>query len=137
MNSSGYSKTPLAKKLGIKNDFTVLLINQPDHYFRLFRALPEIQHIEAPVDESVDFIHLFCTKLEELEAQFDVLKCKMKKDGMFWISWPKGSSKIPKDLDGNIIRRYGLTHGLVDVKVCAVDKDWSGLKFMYRIKDRK
>ena len=55
---------------------------------------------------------------------------------MFWISWPKGSSKIPKDLDGNIIRRYGLTHGLVDVKVCAVDEDWSAIKFMYRKKDR-
>lgn len=137
MSPSGYSGTPLAKKLGVKEGSAVLLVNLPKHYFQLFESFPDVNILEATTQESVDFIHLFCSHLEELEQQFGSLKAKMKQDGAFWISWPKGSSKIPKDLDGNIVRRFGLTNGLVDVKVCAVDTDWSGLKFMYRIKDRK
>jgi hypothetical protein len=137
MNPSGYSGTPLAKKLGIKEGSTVLLVNIPKHYFQLFEHFPDVNILEASTQDQADFIHLFCTHLEELEQQFDPLKELLKKDGSFWISWPKGSSRIPKELDGNMVRRFGLTNGLVDVKVCAVDTDWSGLKFMYRIKDRK
>ena len=136
MLDSGYSGTPLSRKLGIKEDQKVILINLPDHYFKLFTEFPNVNFIEGAGEDSIDFIHFFCTHLWELEKNFDSLKSCLKKNGSLWISWPKGSSKIEKDLDGNIVRRFGLTHGLVDVKVCAVDKDWSGLKFMYRLKDR-
>jgi len=137
MNNSGYSGTPLSHKLGIKEDQTVILYNQPDHYFTFFTDFPKVDLVTVARAESVDLIHFFCTHLEELERNFDALKSRLKMNGSFWVSWPKGSSKIAKNLDGNIVRRFGLTHGLVDVKVCAIDADWSGLKFMYRLKDRK
>jgi hypothetical protein len=114
-----------------------LLANEPSHYILLFENMPEVNYVEIPVKESVDFIHLFCTKKEVFERQSLELKLALKMTGMFWVSWPKGSSKIEKDLNRDYIREYPLQNGLVDVKVCAVDQDWSGLKFMYRIKDRK
>jgi len=86
--------------------------------------------------ESADFIHLFTKERAKFEKEFLKLKAELKKEGMLWVSWPKKSSKVASDLDENIIRNYGLAKGLVDVKVCAVDEVWSGLKFMYRIKDR-
>lgn len=137
MNSSGYSGTPLARKLGLKEGQTVFLVNQPKNYFELFTNFPKVNFVEDSGEDSVDFIHFFCTHLEVLEQHFATCKSLLKKNGSFWVSWPKKSSKIPKDLDGNIVRRFGLNHGLVDVKVCAVNSDWSGLKFVYRLKDRK
>ena len=83
-----------------------------------------------------DYQHVFLTKLEELENSWNEWKTALKKDGILWVSWPKGSSKMETDLNGNIVREFGLKGGLVDVKVCAVDENWSGLKFMYRKKDR-
>lgn len=137
MNQHGYSGTPLAKKLGMKDGFDVVLVNNPDHYFKLFLDLPAINLIKKPKKESVDFIHLFCTKTREFEELALQLKSFLKKNGMLWVSWPKGSSKIETDLSRDPIRNFLLTNGLVDVKVCAVDADWSGLKFVYRLKDRK
>ncbi|TMM57337.1 DUF3052 family protein [Maribacter algarum] len=137
MNSSGYSTTPLARKLGIKEGYTTLLVNEPSHYILLFEDMPEVNYVTHPPKESVDFIHLFCKKKADFEKQSIKLKPALKMTGMFWVSWPKGSSKIETDLNRDYIREYLLKNGLVDVKVCAVDKDWSGLKFMYRIKDRK
>ena len=112
-------------------------MNQPSHFIDLLGDLPSISTLKNPPDESVDYIHLFCTRLSELESHFPELKKALKKDAMFWVSWPKRKSPIKSELDGNIVRRFGLIHGLVDVKVCAIDDDWSGLKFMYRLKDRK
>ncbi|WP_424963436.1 hypothetical protein [Ekhidna sp.] len=83
-----------------------------------------------------DFEHVFITKLDELKNGWNNWKESLKKDGTLWVSWPKGSSKMETDLNGNIVREFGLNGGLVDVKVCAVDENWSGLKFMYRKKDR-
>jgi len=134
---SGYSGTPLAKKLGIKEGFRVYFVNLPRHYFQLFKDVPEIEVMEGPESGAADFIHVFCTELGDLEVQLGRLKPCLKKNGALWISWPKGSSMIPNNLDGNLVRRHGLLEGLVDVKVCAIDADWSGLKFMYRLKDRK
>lgn len=136
MGTSGYSGTPLAKKLGFKDGFQVYLVNTPQHYFDLLPNLPEINLIQNPQNESADFVHLFCTTTPEFEEQSLKLKPSLKKDGMLWISWPKGSSKIITDLSRDQIRDFLLMNGLVDVKVCAVDADWSGLKFMYRLKDR-
>lgn len=131
---SGYSKTPLAKKLGIKAGYSIRLVNQPDYYLTLFDELPDVH--EASTGEQVDFIHFFTKSISELETRLPDLKSDLKPIGILWVSWPKKAAKVDTDLDGNIVRELGLENGLVDVKVCAVDEVWSGLKFMYRIKDR-
>jgi len=137
MSTIGYSGTPLAKKLGIKEGYTVLLVNEPRHYLLLFEDMPEVNYVVNPSNETVDFIHLFCTSKADFESRALELKPSLKMTGMLWVSWPKGSSKLETDLARDYIREYLLANGLVDVKVCAVDQDWSGLKFMYRIGDRK
>lgn len=135
---SGYSKTPLAKKLGIKEGFNLFLHNAPEHYWSLFSDLPDnLTVIKALTsDDPVDFIHVFCTHWDDLIAVAPECKAALKKDGLMWISWPKGKSSIPSDLKRDPIREYLINLGLVDVKVAAVDEDWSGLKFVYRKKDR-
>lgn len=111
--------------------------NEPEAYWDWLSPLPEdIQMVSRSRKESLDFAHLFVKERKVFEKDFLKLKDELKKNGMLWISWPKKSSKVATDLDENIIRDFGLSHGLVDVKVCAVDEIWSGLKFMYRVKDR-
>ncbi len=135
---SGYSQTPLAKKLGIKEDYTALFINEPKHYFQLFEDLPSsLEYVERPASGSMDFIHLFCIDRATLIANAKICKEALKKTGILWVSWPKGSSQIPTDLKREPIREHLLSLGLVDTKVAAIDKDWSGLKFVYRLKDRQ
>ena len=134
---AGYSNTPLAKKLGIKEGFTIALIHQPEHYFQLFSDLPNgIQIQKTLLADSLDFIHLFCRSQNELFEHAQTCKRALKKTGALWISWPKGSSKISTDLKREPIREHLLRVGLVDTKVAAVDENWSGLKFVYRLKDR-
>lgn len=134
---SGYSQTPLAKKLGIKENQTALIINKPAHYFDLFSDFPEnVNIVMAGKEEEIDFIHLFVKSIEEMEDRIIHAKPLLKKDGLIWVSWPKGASKIKTDLKRDYIREFILGIGLVDVKVCSIDKDWSGLKFVYRLKDR-
>ncbi len=135
---SGYSGTPLARKLGIKEGFTIFLHSPPEHYWSLFSDLPNGLQIldELPKDGDVHFIHLFVTTWEELISISEKYKSALKKDGLMWVSWPKGKSSIPTDLKRDPIREHLLDIGLVDVKVAAVDEDWSGLKFVYRKKDR-
>ncbi|MEM0940279.1 MAG: DUF3052 domain-containing protein [Bacteroidota bacterium] len=134
---AGYSKNPLWKKLGIKEKYTCSLFRSPINYFELLEETP----LETAWDDDLsnppyDFIHAFTKELEELEENWKDWKSKLKKDGTLWISWPKGVSEIHTNLNANILREFGLNGGLVDVKVCAVDDDWSGLKFMFRKKDR-
>ncbi|MEX0315591.1 MAG: DUF3052 domain-containing protein [Allomuricauda sp.] len=134
----GYSGTPLAKKLGIKEGFSVLLYNAPDHYLDLFTDFPDnVTIFKSPNNTQIDFIHLFCMTFQELREVSEQYKPMLKKNGMLWISWPKGSSKLNTDLKRDPIREQLLAIGLVDVKVAAIDENWSGLKFVYRIKDRK
>ena len=134
---AGYSGTPLTKKLGLKPGLAIRVMAAPDGYWEWVSPLPEgIKAISRAKRESADFIHLFVKERKKFEKEFLKLKGALKKDGMFWVSWPKKSSKVASDLDENLIRNYGLANGLVDVKVCAIDEVWSGLKFMYRIKDR-
>ncbi|MBG6129700.1 hypothetical protein IWQ47_000998 [Aquimarina sp. EL_43] len=134
---TGYSGTPLAKKLGIKDDDILMLYKQPNYYYSLFSDIPKrIREVQQPKNESVDFIHIFCTTFAELKEVAVIYKAALKKNGMLWVSWPKGSSVIPTDLKRDPIRNYLISIGLVDVKVAAIDKDWSGLKFVYRIRDR-
>jgi len=135
--NTAYSGTPLAKKLGIKENFKVLLYNSPDHYFDLFFNFPEgVEIIEKIESNTADFIHIFTTSFEDLKAVVKAYKKALKKDGALWISWPKGTSNIPNDLKRDQIREFVLKTGLVDVKVAAIDENWSGLKFVYRLKDR-
>ncbi len=131
---AGYSGTPLSKKLGIKPEFKCLVINQPEKYFDWLSPLPK--DVQFNKSKDLDFVHVFVVSNKEFSKQFLSNKRLLKKDGMMWISWPKKSAKIPTDLDENIIRDFGLKNGLVDVKVCAVDETWSGLKFVYRLSDR-
>lgn len=135
---SGYSGTPLAKKLGIKEGFKILLYNLPKEYFRLFADFPnDVESLKDIEPYTTDFIHLFCTSFEELQNTATKYKEALKKNGLLWISWPKGSSSIKTDLKRDMIREHLIKIGLVDVKVAAIDGDWSGLKFVYRVKDSK
>jgi hypothetical protein len=133
---AGYSATPLVKKLGIKPGARVRFVGAPDGYAALLGPLPEGVQVRQSTRGPLDFIHLFASRRSELERRFAALKGALASDGMLWVSWPKRSSSLPTDLDENLVRRIGLDGGLVDVKVCAVDDDWSGLKFVYRLRDR-
>ena len=134
---AGYSKTPLVKKLGIKLGFKIHFANPPDNLQSLLGELPEKTTTIAELNGPVDYIHLFTKSKDELQTQFPILKAALAQNGLLWISWPKKASKVMTNLDENVVRGVGLQNGLVDVKVCAVDEIWSGLKFVYRLKDRK
>ena len=110
--SAGYSGTPLAKKLGIKQGFKILLYKQPMSYFDLFSDLPdELTILKSKRKQTADFIHLFCMTMKELEGVAEKHMAALKKTGMMWISWPKGSSEIETDLKRDPIREYLLDLG--------------------------
>lgn len=132
--SAGYSATPLVKKLGIKAGYSLLLVNTPKNYLDLLGVLPA--DVTEHQNGLADFIHLFVKDQKTLTNGLAELKLQLSKTGMLWISWPKKASKIVTDVNDRVVREAGLKAGLVDVKVCAVDETWSGLKFMYRVKDR-
>jgi len=133
--TAGYSTTPLIKKLGIKPNNKVLLVNEPVYYLDLLGEMPS--GVTIGIDESsLDFIHLFIKEKDELLELLSQLKEILSKNGMIWVSWPRKASKVDADVSDAVVREAGLEIGLVDVKVCAVDEVWSGLKFMYRVKDR-
>lgn len=134
---SGYSGTPLIKKLGIKPGYVILRVNEPDHYLDLLGSLPDdVTVIKDGRGDLADFIHLFAADEETLHNAFPPLKSKLNKNGMIWVSWIKKSSKMETDISESDVRNLGLELGLVDIKICAVDEDWSGLKFVYRKEDR-
>jgi hypothetical protein len=133
---SGYSGTPLAKKLGIKQGDNITLINAPDYYFNLFTDLPAELHVNDDMIAKKDFIHFFTTQKNEYLSMLPDLKSRIKPNGIIWVSWPKKASKVVTDINENLIRDYALEIGLVDIKVCAVDEIWSGLKLVIPVKDR-
>jgi hypothetical protein len=133
---AGYSGTPLAKKLGIRNNFTIKLVNAPDYYFKLFSDFPNETKMSTDDKTQKDFIHYFATGLEALNKDIISLKKQLQPNGMLWVSWYKKSAKIKTDVSESIIRDLALKNGLVDIKVCAVDEFWSGLKFVIPVKDR-
>jgi hypothetical protein len=139
MPGAGYSGTPLIKKLGLKPGKRACFLNASEDFPKILGPLPVgIQLIQRlPKTQSLDFIHFFTKKRSKLEKSFSKLKAALNWGGILWISWPKGTSKVPTDLNENIVREIGLDEGLVDVKVAAIDETWSGLKFVFRIKDRK
>jgi hypothetical protein len=136
VKTSGYSGTPLAKKLGIKEGFKIRLVNPPDYYFELFDDLPKIE-IAKDRKGKKNLIHYFTKKLSDLEKNIVALRNEIEPDGIIWISWPKKASKVVTDITEDDIRALALANGLVDVKVCAIDQIWSGLKLVIPVKDRK
>jgi hypothetical protein len=133
---AGYSGTPLLKKLGIKPGFKMYVANPPGEYFEWLSPLPDEVEVKIRLAKGVDFVHVFCLSQKDFHSLFTKVKSILKKEGMVWVSWPKKASRVKTDLDENIIRDFGLKSGMVDVKVCAVDETWSGLKFVFRLKDR-
>lgn len=134
---AGYSGTPLIKKLGVKPGHKLIVVSAPQEYESWLGPLPQdATEVSLRTKSGIHFIHLFVKDRKSLSRDFVKLKSRMAKDGMMWISWPKQSSGMKTDLDGNQVREYGLKNGLVDVKVCAVSDTWSGLKFVYRVADR-
>ena len=138
---AGYSNTPLLKKLGIKEHWRIKFINAPENYESLLGTLPILANnpfetSQKDEAETYDFIHLFTNQLESFEQELIFLKKQLAKHGMIWISWYKKSSKKHTELTEDLIRETALAIGLVDVKVCAIDEDWSGLKLVFRLKDR-
>ncbi len=134
--SAGYSGTPLAKKLGIKEGTKLCARDAPANYKKLLALLPEGVTILTKSGKSLDLIHFFTKSREELAATLPGLMKSIKKDGAIWISWPKQASKVTTDITEATIRDLALPLGLVDVKVCAVDETWSGLKLVIRLKNR-
>lgn len=135
---AGYSETPLAKKLGIKEGFRLGLVNAPKGFKKELGALPTGVKISVgQLPNSLDLIILFTDTSRTLKPQFPILAEKLNPNGMLWVAWPKKSSGVSTDLAFDIVQQTGLQTGLVDVKICAVNEIWSGLKFVYRLKDRK
>ncbi len=137
IKTSGYSGTPLAKKLGIKEGFKIRLVNQPVYYFDLFTDMPGNILILDEKKTKKNLIHYFTKQARDLHNDMLSLRNEIEQNGIIWISWPKKASKIVTDLTEDVIRNSALSNGLVDIKVCAVDEIWSGLKLVIPVKDRK
>ena len=133
---AGYSGTPLAKKLGIKKDSKIVLVNPPNNYLELLAPIPDGVKLLPRVTNDTDLVHIFSTNKEELRSRLHDFLNKLKRDGMIWVSWPKKAAKVPTDITEDTIREIALPLGLVDIKVCAVDHTWSGLKLVIRKENR-
>jgi hypothetical protein len=134
---AGYSPRSLADKLGIKPGTVVTTVAPPPAYVELLGPVPADVTFVSRLGRRARFVHCFVTRRAELEKEFTALAAALADDGMVWISWPKKAAKVETDLTEDVVREIGLRAGLVDVKVCAVDEVWSGLKFVRRRADRK
>ncbi len=130
-----YSNKTLLEKLGIKSEMRLFFFNQPKGYAVLLGKLPPKVKLLKKLARNTDFLHYFTVTKADLNKAFPKLKKHLKKDGILWVSWPKNSHPMT-DLKENIVRNLGLQHGLVDIKVVAIDGTWSGLKFVWRFADR-
>jgi hypothetical protein len=133
---AGYSGTPLAKKLGIKPGTLLCVVNAPADYTALVAPLPENVAIVREVTDVCDIIHVFVKWRPELDEFLNIYKNKIKQNGAIWVSWPKKAAKIATDVTEDTVREIALPLGLVDIKVCAVDEVWSGLKLVIRKENR-
>ena len=132
MSTTGYSGTPLSKKLGIKDGQIVLLVNAPTGYEASLSPLPSGVSFTKRTDSRVDLAQVFVTQREELAKQLGVLRKRLKPEVAVWISWPKKASKVPSTVTEDTVRELALPLGFVDIKVCAVSEVWSGLKLVVR-----
>lgn len=134
---AGYSKRTLVEKLGIKPSTQVVALSAPPTYASLLGALPAGASLRSRLPAASGFIHKFTRTRDDLATDFPRLARALTDTGTLWISWPKRDSGVETDLSENIVREIGLEQGLVDVKVCAVDEVWSGLKFVRRVENRE
>ncbi len=132
----GYSKRPLIAKLGIEPGMRLAIVAAPAGYEKILGPLPEGTVRLAWPETELAFVHYFARSRADLEMAFAGFRDALIPSGMLWISWPKRASGVPTDLTENVVREIGLAGGLVDVKVAAIDATWSGLKFVYRLRDR-
>ncbi len=129
---SGYSGTPLAKKLGIRAGARLFVHAAPQNYIRLLAPLPAGVELAPRIDARTDLIHAFATRQSELARLLQRALAVMKADAALWVSWPKKAARLPTDITEDAVRALALPLGLVDIKVCAVDETWSGLKLVIR-----
>jgi hypothetical protein len=134
---AGYSGTPLAKKLGIKAGMVLHTENAPANYAALLDPLPENVSISPARSRELDMVHVFATTRTELGRLLGTFLGKIKQNGTIWVSWPKKSSGVQSEITEDTVREIALPLGLVDIKVCAVDDVWSGLKLVIRKENRK
>ncbi|HEX5835057.1 MAG TPA: hypothetical protein VFY34_14450 [Pyrinomonadaceae bacterium] len=134
---AGYSETPLLKKLGIKEQSRLAFVNAPKDFQSYLGPLPAGAAVVKRLAKPLDLVLLFVKSERALARDFAKLSDKLATNGMIWIAWPKKSSGVATDLSFERVQRIGLDAGLVDVKICAIDETWSGLKFVFRLKDRK
>ena len=134
---AGYSGTPLAKKLGIDIGSRIFLSDAPKDYLKLVAPLPEGVRVVRKIDGETDIVHIFSTERARLKVALRNSLGKLRQDASIWVSWPKKSSKVSTDITEDTIREVALPMGLVDIKVCAVDKVWSGLKLVVRKENRR
>lgn len=134
--TAGYSGTPLHRKLGLKPGMTVAIVDPPAQYWELLTGRPDDLTVVDPATSGLDFAHVFVTARAGLTDRLRALRGTIAMNGMVWVSWPKKSSGVPTDVTESVVREGGLEAGLVDVKICAVDEVWSGLKFVIRKADR-
>jgi len=130
--SAGYSGTPLARKLGIASACKLLARRAPRHYAQLLAPLPQDVVFQTLPNDTTDLVHLFVDRRAALEAELAELRRLLRSTAVIWVSWPKKSSRVPTDITEDTIREVALPLGFVDVKVCAVDDVWSGLKLVVR-----
>ena len=136
MAEKDYSGTPLYKKLGIKEGARVAFVRAPSGFEEALRPLPDEVEVRKRATGRLDVIVVFAQRADELRNRFVRLKEKLDPAGGLWVAYPKKSSKIPADLTFELAQQIGLDEGLVDNKSCAIDDDWSALRFVYRLKDR-
>ena len=129
---TGYSGTPLARKLGITDSTVVMPIGAPDDYRAWLMPLPDNVTFATRLGARVDVVHLFATEREMLASTLTRLRHRIREDSAVWVSWPKRSAKVPTDITEDVIRAVALPMGFVDIKVCAVTEVWSGLKLVIR-----
>lgn len=132
MPVAGYSGTPLSKKLGIKPGSKVHLLEAPPRHRNLLTPLPEGVTFVSRLSETTDLIHYFTTRKAQLKKKLPAIRKKMRADATVWVSWPKKAADVATDLTEDAVRDLALPLGLVDVKVCAIDDVWSGLKLVVR-----
>jgi len=134
--TAGYSGTPLAKKLGIKDGLVMAVVNAPKNYLELLKPLPAgVKIIDEP-KANADIVHFFTNSRDELARGLTKYIRSIKQDGAIWVSWYKKAAKLPTEITEDTVRDVCLPLGLVDIKVCAFDEKWSGLKLVIRRENR-
>jgi hypothetical protein len=134
--AAGYSGTPLAKKLGIKEGASVAFLEAPAGFDESVAPLPDGVEVARKARPGVDVVVFFTRTRRELEERIEALRAAIAPAGGLWVGWPKRASGVETDMTEDVVREVALPLGLVDVKVCAIDETWSGLRLVIRVTER-